>query len=86
MHGLMRSEGLLGFLPKSYEAAVLIPTKKHSCLGFPNRETDEWHLDDPRLGQLPKGWAKHIHRHRYLFVNEQTGEKTRFDPRMTVED
>jgi hypothetical protein len=89
MHGLMRNEGLLGSLPKPYEAARLRHKDSVFYPGFLNRETEEWHVDDPRLGHLPKGWVKKKHRrdkYRNLFKNEETGEKTRFDPRMTVQE
>jgi hypothetical protein len=65
---------------------MFVPPTKGIYTGFLNRETEECHFDDPRLGQLPKGWVKEKDRHWYLFINKQTGEKTRFDPRMTIKE
>ena len=55
---------------------------------FLNTQTGEFQIEDPRLGPLPAGWyiSDHDEKDAYnRYANDETKEKTWFDPRMTPE-
>jgi hypothetical protein len=88
-YGYMSCEGLLGLLPDTHKIVRLMDKK--------NRTLHESYLElasgvvqceDPRLGKLPQGWKLGDHDRMHLqplFVNEETGEDTWYDPRLTPE-
>ena len=55
---------------------------------FLDDHTGEFQIEDPRLGPLPAGWYIGDHKRKdawNLYANDETGEETFFDPRMTPE-
>ena len=88
VQGLMRTEGLLGRLPNSWQATWSFSHHGEVCPAYYNLRTEEVWKDDPRLGLAPIGWMTENHCQERDFdrwANVNTGEKTRFDPRMSVE-
>ncbi|KAK5652292.1 hypothetical protein OQA88_10640 [Cercophora sp. LCS_1] len=95
--GLMNAEGLLGQPPVGYEVVHVADRVARWHTHFRHRQTGRTlgPLEDPRLEPLPDEWTLRELNGRddesneglplYEFVNRNTGEVTRFDPRMTVE-
>ena len=58
------------------------------CYALVNAVTENIQIEDPRLGPLPAGWRVLRHAQEAianLYVNNDTGEETFFDPRLTPE-
>jgi hypothetical protein len=92
VYGLMSSEALLGPLPGDTRAIKYWNKSVGTwSYAFLDDETHQVQTNDPRLDPLPQGW--HFapekvckERRRYpLFCREDTGEVTKFDPRLTPE-
>ncbi|KAL8756673.1 MAG: hypothetical protein Q9184_004426 [Pyrenodesmia sp. 2 TL-2023] len=93
VHGLMEGEGLLGPLPAHWERI----RRYNENTGrdyevFVDREREIYHIEDPRLGPLPKDWYREEHPmdHVYTLFRHQTKEVVGFtsdecDPRMLPE-
>ncbi|PQE07224.1 Heterokaryon incompatibility protein [Rutstroemia sp. NJR-2017a BVV2] len=92
VYGLMSSEALLGPLPGD----TRIIKYWNKPLGtwsyaFLDDGTQQSQTDDPRLGPLPGGWhfaPENVCKEKStypLFCREDTGEATKFDPRLTPE-
>ncbi|PQE05019.1 hypothetical protein CJF30_00004811 [Rutstroemia sp. NJR-2017a BBW] len=92
VYGLMSSEALLGPLPGD----TRVIEYRHESVGiwpyaYIDDETQQIKLDDPRLGPLPQGWhfaPASVCKEKStfpLFCREDTGEVTKFDPRLTPE-
>ena len=90
LHGSMQAESLLGPLPHPWKCV----NRYHEALReyftcFFNKETNQYQLDDPRLGPLSDGWHVKSHSEESgwnWYVNENTGEDAgEFDPRLTPE-
>jgi hypothetical protein len=82
------NSAFLGPLPEKFE--LVRRYKKESKLfywQFYNRETQSFSNEDPRLRniELPVSWSRTKHVVDDIFVNEETGEKTWFDPRLKAE-
>jgi hypothetical protein len=92
VYGLMSSEALLGPLPGDTRI-VKYPDRFISTwsYAFLDDETQQIRSDDPRLGPLPQGWhfaPESVCKEKKkcpLFCREDTGEVTKFDPRLTPE-
>lgn len=55
---------------------------------FFDQQTGGFQIEDPRLGPLPAGWYISDHKEKdawNLYANDETGERTLSDPRMTPE-
>ncbi|KUJ15235.1 uncharacterized protein LY89DRAFT_587862 [Mollisia scopiformis] len=88
--GFMYGEGLLGPLPEHVEPILYYADNLgEDWWAFLNQETTEFLPEDPRLGELPKGWMKTEHEYDKtfsIFVHEGTEERLyNVDPRMTPE-
>ncbi|KAL9629141.1 MAG: hypothetical protein Q9204_005446 [Flavoplaca sp. TL-2023a] len=86
--GIMDGGALLGELPKDWMYVYKIFPKLGHYVVLLDSETQEIHLHDPRLGPLPAGWRIKKHKNDYAynwFVNDVTGEKTPYDPRLEPE-
>lgn len=87
--GFMDGEALLGPFPDSVEAVHrLIPNNNMWLWAYLNRKTGGFQQEDPRLGPLPNGWRWKVREDEgfwKLFVNDETGEETEDDPRLTSE-
>ena len=90
LHGVMQAESLLGPLPHPWQWV----SRYNEELGGPfaclfNKETNQYQLNDPRLGPLPSGWRVRSHAEEAWwnwYVNEITGEDSgRLDPRLSPE-
>ena len=87
--GLMDGAALLGPLPSNWQL-VRRYFEEHSIHYnvFLDHQTGEFQPEDPRLGPLPAGWYITDHKEKNacnLYANDETGERTWFDPRMTPE-
>lgn len=90
VHGLMNNEALLGPLPGAFR---LVPRRGTLLLSqsYFDPESSKFQIDDPRLGSLPSGWRfETLYPNQdeqfdtfQIFVNEETDERTFFDPRLT---
>ncbi|PQE32788.1 hypothetical protein CJF32_00001267 [Rutstroemia sp. NJR-2017a WRK4] len=92
VYGLMSSEALLGPLPgDTHIVKYLDRSIGTSPYAFFDDEMQQIFTDDPRLGPLPQGWhfapaSVCKEKNRYpLSCREDTGEVTKFDPRLTPE-
>ena len=87
--GFMDGAACLGPLPSNWQrVARFFQEYSRGYPAFLNHQTGEFQVDDPRLGPLPAGWyiSDHEQKDAYnLYANDETGEETRFDPRMTPE-
>ncbi|KAL8889084.1 MAG: hypothetical protein Q9215_003583 [Flavoplaca cf. flavocitrina] len=87
--GIMDGGALLGELPKNWMLVQKIFPELHGYyVVLFDSETQRIHLHDPRLGPLPAGWRIENHKNDYAynwFLNDITGEATRFDPRLEPE-
>jgi hypothetical protein len=90
--GFMTGEALLGPLPNSFEA---IRRNDENIVSaefrwvYLHNETGKFQIEDPRKGQLPPGWEIRSHiedQFWQLFANEETGEETWGDPRLTSKE
>jgi hypothetical protein len=82
------NSAFLGSLPEQFELVRRYKEEsKHFYWQFYNRETKSFSSEDPRLRkiELPVGWSKAEDDGDIFFVNEETGEKTWFDPRLKAE-
>ena len=87
--GFMDGAAYLGSLPGKWQK-VQRSFQEYSgrFLSFLDHESGEFQIEDPRLDPLPAGWSIGNHRKESalnLYVNDETGEKTWKDPRMTPE-
>ena len=87
--GFMDGVACLGPLPSNWQL-VQRYFKEHSghYHAFLDHQTGEFQIEDPRLGPLPAGWyiSDHERKNAYnVYANDETGQKTKFDPRMTPE-
>ena len=87
--GFMDGAACLGPLPITWQL-VLRHFEEHlrDYRAFLNHQTGEFQIEDPRLGPLPVGWyiSDHERKDCYnIYANDETGERTDFDPRMTPE-
>jgi hypothetical protein len=86
----MDGEALLGTLPDSLEAIFRCGGNGGGGRGYEwaylNKVTGNFQLEDPRRGPLPPGWDIVSHAGEefwQLFKNNETGEETECDPRLT---
>jgi hypothetical protein len=90
--GHMHGEALLRPLPDSFEAIWRYDDNMgdpYYRWAYRSRETGLFQVEDPRLGPLPEGWTVKSHEREefwQMFVNDNSGEETRFDPRLTSEE
>ena len=87
--GFMDGAAYLGSLPGKWQK-VWREFQEYSeyLFSFLDHESGGFQNEDPRLGPLPAGWSIGNHRKesaQNLYVNDETGEKTWEDPRMTPE-
>jgi hypothetical protein len=92
VYGLMFSEALLGPLPGNMRhIAYWNESVGTWSSAYIDDETHQVQINDPRLGPLPQGWhlaPENVCKERCtypLFCREDTGEATKFDPRLTPE-
>ena len=87
--GFMDGAACLGPLPGNWQLVTRLYGEYSSYYyAFLNHQTGEFQIEDPRLGPLPDGWYISDHEEKdawTLYANDETGEETRFDPRMTPE-
>jgi hypothetical protein len=89
--GFMSGEALLGPLPDSFE---LLWRKDENMAGggypsYRHNETGKFQVEDPRKGPLPPEWQIKSHEKDQfwqLFANDETGEETPHDPRLTSKE
>jgi hypothetical protein len=80
-------DALFGPLPGSYELIVRTADRK-AYPAYIDRSTGFITPEDPRLGPLPQGWSLYPHersQYRLQFKNDETGQSTRKDPRLSPE-
>jgi hypothetical protein len=80
-------DALFGPLPGSYELIVRTADRKEYP-AYIDRTTGFITPEDPRLGPLPQGWNLYPHERslfRLQFKNDETGQSTRKDPRLSPE-
>jgi hypothetical protein len=85
--GFMDGEALLGPLPDSFKVAYRFYRNGREW-AYLNQETGVFQAEDPRLGPLPFGWRLETHQNGdsgQWFINNETGEKSKTDPRLTSE-
>lgn len=90
--GFMYGEALLGPLPDTFKAIWRhkgsVDVNSHFW-GYYNNETGVIQAEDPRLGPLPPRWSLLNHEDEeflHHFKNDETGETTWFDPRLTSQE
>ena len=87
--GFMEGAACLGPLPSKWQwFSRYFDEYSRDYEAFLNHQTSEFQVEDPRLGPLPVGWYISDHEGKdaaNLYANEETGEETWFDPRMTPE-
>jgi hypothetical protein len=88
-NGYMCCESLLGSLPNTHRMVWLTEKRRgHVYPVYLELGSSITQVEDPRLGELPKGWKLRDHNEKHMFhhfVNEETGERTVKDPRLTLE-
>lgn len=91
-HGLMHSEGVLGQLPAPWTYRLARTESMWLVEQFYNTDTGEQTSDDPRLGEMPKGWEivnqpSVLNRRAVAtkFRNKATGLSVDGDPRLLPE-
>jgi hypothetical protein len=90
-HGFMDAEALLGPLPGRFQLVMKLEEKTNRYWwSHVDRETETFHWEDPRLGELPVGWTRRGHpsdKFWTWFVNKETGEEMKMgnDPRFKAE-
>ena len=87
--GFMEGAACLGPLPSTWQLTSR-DFEEYSGYydAFLDRQTGNFQIEDPRLGPLPPGWyiTDHEKKDAYnVYANDETGEWTFFDPRMTPE-
>jgi hypothetical protein len=85
--GFMNGEALLGPLPDPFKAVWRF-YRRRCAWSYLNQETGIFQVEDPRLGPLPFGWMLERHPNeefRQRFINDETGENSERDPRLTSE-
>jgi hypothetical protein len=87
--GMMEGEALLGPLPDGIEEIrrYSLSAQKWHVVYF-DRNNNTVSVVDPRLGDMPPNWKIESDPEdevREWFVNEETGKRTRNDPRRTLE-
>ena len=85
--GFMDGEALLGPLPNSFKAVWRFYRRRWAW-AYLNQETGVFQGEDPRLGPLPFGWRLERLKNeefRRRFINDETGEKSETDPRLSSE-
>jgi hypothetical protein len=86
--GYSSGEGLLGPLPNTHRMVWVAEENGEEYPVYLELTSNIPHPTDPRLGELPRGWKLHDHDKKDIFnyfVNEETGEETPLDPRLTPE-
>ena len=87
--GFMDGAACLGPLPSQWQLLYRYFEEYMSHYpAFFNHQTGEFQPEDPRRGPLPAGWYISDHEEKdiwNLYANDETGEETDFDPRMTPE-
>lgn len=85
--GYMEGAALLGPLSSEWRGVLrLVSGFNGRWAAFVNAVTGNIQIEDPRVGPLPAEWRVRSHAKEAavnLYVNNDTGEKTFFDPRMT---
>ncbi|KAF1966402.1 hypothetical protein BU23DRAFT_663119 [Bimuria novae-zelandiae CBS 107.79] len=86
---LAHTEALLGPVPREYRAYICNDWEGIMIQGYTELKTGTRIYDDPRMGPLLDGWAfakeyKPTEKELREFVNTKTGEKSWFDPRLSV--
>jgi hypothetical protein len=88
-NGYMCCESFLGSLPNTHRMVWL--TEKRRAHVYPvylELDSSTTQVEDPRSGELPKGWKLRDHNEKHMFhhfMNEETGERTVKDPRLSPE-
>ena len=87
--GFMDGAACLGPLPSKWQLTLRYFEEYSGYYdAFLDHQTGEFQIEDPRLGPLPAGWYIGDHEERdawNFYANDETGEETTFDPRMTPE-
>ena len=87
--GFMDGAAYLGPLPTKWQrTARYFEGFATNYYTFVNLQTGEFQVEDPRSGPLTAGWYISDHERKdalNLYANDETGVRTRFDPRMTPE-
>jgi len=86
--GFMDGEALLGPLPDFFKAVFRSNSKNEWRWSYLNQKTGVFQAEDPRLGPLPAEWSVKSHEDDeliQLFLNDETGNETWHDPRLTSE-
>ena len=87
--GFMEGAACLGPLPSQWQLLWrYFEEYPGYYLAFLNHHTGKFQMEDPRLGPLPDGWYISDHtlkNARNYYANDETGEESWFDPRMTPE-
>jgi hypothetical protein len=86
--GYSSGEGLLGPLPNTHRMVWVAEENGEINPAYLELASNILHTTDPRLGELPRGWKLDDHDKKDIFnyfVNEETGEETPADPRLTPE-
>ena len=85
--GFMDGAACLGPLPSNWQLVQrYFETHLRHAWAFLDQQTGKFQIEDPRLGPLPAGWriSKHEMQDAYnRYENIETGQRTKFDPRMT---
>lgn len=88
----MNGEALLGPMPDDFEVIWRFEDGADGAVlrsAYLNKKTGKFQLEDPRSGPLPPGWEIRSHaedQYWQLFANDEIGQETRFDPRLTSEE
>jgi hypothetical protein len=89
--GAMDGAAFLGLLPEQFQLVLIVVERydeEHSVWAwkFLHRETGIVKAEDPRLVdiELPLGWRRNSYAEGE-FLNDEAGERTMYDPRLTAE-
>ena len=83
--GFMEGAACLGLLPSKWQLVLrYFENNPGYSVAFLDHQTGEFQVEDPRLGPLPAGWYLCDHAIT-VYANDETGEATEFDSRMTPE-
>jgi hypothetical protein len=89
--GAMDGAAFLGLLPEGFQLVLIVVERydeEHSVWAwkFLHKETGIVSAEDPRLvnTELPLGWRRNSYTGGE-FLNDETGERTMYDPRLTPE-
>ncbi|KAK0510554.1 hypothetical protein JMJ35_006986 [Cladonia borealis] len=87
--GFMEGAACLGPLPSKWQlVSRYFEEFSGYYINFLDHQTGKFQIEDPRLGLLPAGWYICDHEEKdawSLYANDETGEETFFDPRMSPE-